>query len=72
MRKHLAGKQYWTDDEVISAVKDFFSDQHESLIPRESKSCAQPEEVCGPQIEETIVKNKPHFGQIRRNSLLNF
>ena len=24
MKKHLAGKQYWTDDEVISADEDFF------------------------------------------------
>ena len=24
MKKHLAGKQYWTNDEVISAVEDFF------------------------------------------------
>ena len=30
MKKHLAGKQYWTDDEVISAVEDFFKDQDES------------------------------------------
>ena len=31
MKKHLAGKQYWTDDKVISAVKDFFKDQDERL-----------------------------------------
>ena len=31
MKKHLAGKQYLTDDEVISAVEDFFKDQDESF-----------------------------------------
>ena len=31
LEKHLAGKQYRTDDEVISAVKDFFEDQDESF-----------------------------------------
>ena len=24
----MAGKQYWTDDEVISAVEDFFEDHY--------------------------------------------
>ena len=33
MQKHLAGKQLWTDDEVISAVEDFFEDQDESFYP---------------------------------------
>lgn len=27
MKIHLAGKHYWTDDEVISAVEDFFEKQ---------------------------------------------
>ena len=31
MNKHLAGKQYRTDDEVISAVEEFFKDQDESF-----------------------------------------
>ena len=33
MKKHLAGKQYRrrTNDEVISAVEDFFEDQDESF-----------------------------------------
>uniref|UniRef100_A0A3Q0RMV0 Tc1-like transposase DDE domain-containing protein n=1 Tax=Amphilophus citrinellus TaxID=61819 RepID=A0A3Q0RMV0_AMPCI len=31
MKKHLAGKQYQTDDEVISAVEDFFEGQDERL-----------------------------------------
>ena len=31
MKKHLAGKQYRTDDKVISAVEDFFEDQAESF-----------------------------------------
>ena len=30
-QKHLAGKQYRTDDEVIHAVEDFFEDQDESF-----------------------------------------
>ena len=31
MKTRLAGKQYQTDDEVISAVEDLFEDQDESL-----------------------------------------
>ena len=31
IKKHLAGKQYRTNDEVISAVEDFFEDQDESF-----------------------------------------
>ena len=30
-KKHLAGKQYQTNDEVISAIEDFFEDQAESF-----------------------------------------
>ena len=31
MKTHLAGKQYWTNDEVISAGVDFFEDHDESF-----------------------------------------
>ena len=31
MKKHLAGKQYQTNDEVISAVEGFFKDQDKSF-----------------------------------------
>ena len=31
MQKHWAGKQYLTNDEVISAVDDLFKDQDESF-----------------------------------------
>ena len=31
MKKHLAGKQYRTDDEVISAVEEFFDNQQEKF-----------------------------------------
>ena len=34
VKRHLAGKQYWTDGEAISAVEDFFEDQDESCIPQ--------------------------------------
>uniref|UniRef100_A0A3Q0RHJ7 Mos1 transposase HTH domain-containing protein n=1 Tax=Amphilophus citrinellus TaxID=61819 RepID=A0A3Q0RHJ7_AMPCI len=34
MKKHLAGKQYRTDDEVISAVEDFFEGQDESFYTK--------------------------------------
>ena len=30
-KNHLAGKQYRTDDQVISAVEDFFENQDESF-----------------------------------------
>ena len=31
MKNHLVGKQYRTNDEVISAVEDFFKEQNESF-----------------------------------------
>ena len=31
MKEHFAGKQYRTDDDVISAVDDFFQDQDKSF-----------------------------------------
>ena len=31
MKKHSAGKQYQTNDEVISAIEDFFEDQDKSF-----------------------------------------
>ncbi|KAM9359101.1 uncharacterized protein gal3st2 [Symphorus nematophorus] len=34
MKKHLAGKHYWTDDEVISAVEDFFDHQDDSFYTK--------------------------------------
>ena len=37
--KHLAGKQYRTDAEVISAVEDFFRIRMRASIPQESKRC---------------------------------
>ena len=51
MKKHLAGKQYRTHDEVISAVGDFFEAQDKSLrLYHENPSAATPmEEMCGPQ-----------------------
>ena len=39
IKKQLAGRQYWPDDEVISAVEDFFEDQDESFYTMESKRC---------------------------------
>ena len=49
-KKHLAGKQYQTDDAVISAVDDFFEDQDESYrLYHGNPSAATPmEEVRGP------------------------
>ena len=31
LKKHLAGKRYESDDDVISAVEDFFEGQEENL-----------------------------------------
>ena len=31
MKQHLAGKQYQTDDEVMSAVEVFFEDRNENF-----------------------------------------
>ena len=56
MKKHLAGKEYRTEDELISAVEDFFKDQDESFyttgIQHRWKKCVDP--------GETMLKNKPH------------
>ena len=49
MKKHLAGKQYRTDYEVIFAVEDFFEDQELELLylVHKNPSAATPmEEVC--------------------------
>ena len=39
---NLAWKQYWTDDEVISAVEGFFEDQDESFYTTGIKAAAWP------------------------------
>ena len=60
MTKRLAGKYYRTNDEVTSAVQDFFEDQDESFYNMESKRC----NTDGRSVwtaGETIVKNKPHL-----------
>ena len=50
MKKHLAGKQYRTDDEVISAVEEFFLGSGGKLHYHANPSTATPmEEVCGMQ-----------------------
>ena len=61
-KKHLAGKQYQTDDEVKSAVEDFFEDQDESLelYSRKSNHCntnGRSVWIAG----KTMLKNKPHL-----------
>ena len=38
MKKHLAGKQYQTNDDVISAAEDFFEDQDESFYTTGSQA----------------------------------
>ena len=52
-QKNLAGKQYRTDDEFISAIEEFFEDQDESFcttVYHGNPSAVTPmEEVCGPQ-----------------------
>ena len=61
MEKHLAGKQYRTDDKVISAVEDFLRIRMRASIPRESKHC----NTDGRNVwtaGETMLKNKwPHL-----------
>ena len=49
MKQHLAGKQYRTGDEVISAVDDFFEDQDESFYTKGIHTATPMEEVCGSQ-----------------------
>ena len=54
-KTHLAGKQYRPDDEVISAVENFFEDQDESFSTT-GIAATQMEEVCGRQGRLTILK----------------
>lgn len=46
MKKHLAGKRYQTDDEVISAVEDFFGDQDESFYSNGIKALQHRWKKC--------------------------
>ena len=46
LKKHLAGKRYESDDDIISAVKDFFGGQEENFyatgiraLQHRSKKC---------------------------------
>ena len=60
LKPHLAGQQYQTDDEVISAVKDFLRTKMRASIPRKSKHCntdGRSVRTAG----ETMLKNKPHL-----------
>ena len=43
MKKHLAGKQYTTNDEVISAVDEFLRIRMRASIPRESSTATSME-----------------------------
>ena len=61
MKKYLAGKQNRTDDEVTSAVEDFFEDQDESFIPRVSKRCNTDGRSVWTAAGEAMLKNKPHL-----------
>ena len=56
--KDLAGKQYRTDDEVISAVEEIFKDQDESFFTMGIQA------LLGRSVwtaGETMLKNKPHL-----------
>ena len=67
-KPHLAGKQYRTDDELISAVEDlyFLRIRMKASNPQEPKCCNTAERsLC--TAGETMLKNKPHlvkFNQI--------
>ena len=68
MKKHLAGKQYPTDEEVIlSAVENFSEVRMRASCTTGNPSAATPmrEEVCGPQ--EIMVQNKLHLVKFDHN-----
>ena len=48
MKKHIAGRHYRSDEEVISTVEEFFRDQDEGFYTKEIQDF-QLEEVCGPE-----------------------
>ena len=43
MKKHLARKQYRSNDEVISAIEDFLPFKRKTSTPRESRRCSTGE-----------------------------
>ena len=55
MKKHLAGKRYQTDDEVISAVEDFFGDQDERFYTNGIKALEYHWKKCV-QLQGDYVK----------------
>ena len=64
MKKQLAGKQYRTDDEVISAVEDFFEDQDaQSFYTRGIQALQHRWKKCVDRRGHYVEKLK--FGQIR-------
>uniref|UniRef100_A0A3Q0S4Q4 Tc1-like transposase DDE domain-containing protein n=1 Tax=Amphilophus citrinellus TaxID=61819 RepID=A0A3Q0S4Q4_AMPCI len=46
LKKHLAGKQYRTNDDVISAVEDFFEGQDESFYTTRNQALQQQWQEC--------------------------
>ena len=70
LKKHLAGKRYEIDDDVISAVEDFFEGQEENSMPPGSELCSIDERSVL-TAEEIMLKNKPtlvrfkHFVLVR-------
>ena len=68
MKGHMAGEQYRTDDEVISAVEDFFKDQDESFYPTGIQVRLQ---LRRKKCVETMLKNKPHLVKFDHHHILS-
>ena len=60
LKKNLAGKQYQTDDKVISAVNDFLEDQDESFYTKGIQAMHHRWEKCrGDYVEEKNCQIRP-------------
>ena len=56
-KKHLARKQYWTNDDVISAAEDFFEDQDESFYTMGIQVLQHQWKKCEDSRGESVKKN---------------
>ena len=58
LRKHLAGKRYKSDDDVISAVEDFFESQEENFYVTGKLLCHSTDGRSVWTAEEIMLRNK--------------
>lgn len=60
MKEHLAGNQYCTDDDIISADVGFYYHEDESFFHSIQEIKTPMEEMHWPQGGGNLLKNKSH------------